>query len=71
MLYVSLGQCIIALHLLYQDKEYIHIPLNKDTADKKKQVQMGTLLLPVNSVIFRITTIHGLLQYQIVHSIRN
>lgn len=28
MLHTGLGQCIIALHLLYQDKEYIHLPLN-------------------------------------------
>lgn len=61
MLYIGLGQCIIALHLLYQDKEYIHMPLNfkmiaenKDIVDKKEmkmQVQMGTLSPPVNSVI--------------------
>lgn len=52
MLSIGLGQCIIALHLLYQDKEYIHMPLNfkmlaenKDIVDKKEikmEVQIGT-----------------------------
>lgn len=41
-------------------------PERYDTEDKKTEMkmqdQMGTLLAPVNSVIIRRTSIHGLLQ---------
>lgn len=61
MLYIGLGQCIIALYLLYQYKEYIHKSLNfkmlaenKDIVDKKEMKYSSKWkLCPPDSVMSR------------------